>query len=373
MKSACLGDVAEFVNGFAFKPSHWEDTGSPIIRIQNLNDPNKPFNRTKHEVPTKYVARPGDLLVSWSASLGVFTWDMPEPGLVNQHIFKVVPNAAVVDRAYLRHMLVGALADMEKHLHGATMKHINRAEFLATQIPLPSLAEQRRIASILNQAETLRATRRKADALLSSLTTALYRQMFGDPLTNDHGWPVERLGALASTTSGGTPNRADQGNYGGSVPWIKSGELGVERILAAEEFLTERGLASSSAKIVQPGAVLVAMYGATAGAVSVLGIQAATNQAVCAISVGPRLERDFLVATLRAMNSTLLAKRAGGAQPNLSQAVLRALPIPIPPSHLQREFADKLGAVRTLHHHVASSDFDALLASLRAQAFARGL
>src|SRR5262249_3902191 len=148
-----LGSVAEFVNGAAFKPSDWEESGAPIIRIQNLTDPSKPFNRTNRAVSDRIRALPGDLLVSWSATLGVFEWAGPEEAVVNQHIFRVIPRADRVDKRYLRHILEAALTSMERHLHGATMKHVNRDEFLGTAIPLPPLAEQARIADVLDLAD----------------------------------------------------------------------------------------------------------------------------------------------------------------------------------------------------------------------------
>ncbi len=131
-----LGEVADFVNGAAFKPEDWGEQGLPIIRIQNLTDSSKRFNYTERLVPPKVVVNPGDLLVSWSATLGVFQWSGPK-GLLNQHIFRVLPNDAVVDKNYLVHALSRAIDDMECHLHGATMKHVNRGEFLGTKIPLP--------------------------------------------------------------------------------------------------------------------------------------------------------------------------------------------------------------------------------------------
>ena len=81
-----IGEVAGFVNGCAFKPSDWGQEGKPIIRIQNLTDGDKPYNRTTRVVDEKYHISKGDLLVSWSATLGVFVWD-GEDGLLNQHIF----------------------------------------------------------------------------------------------------------------------------------------------------------------------------------------------------------------------------------------------------------------------------------------------
>jgi type I restriction enzyme S subunit len=161
-----LGDVADFINGFAFKPEDWSDDGLPIIRIQNLTGSGSTINRTNLTVPTKYRVVAGDLLVSWSASLGVFLWDGPE-AVVNQHIFKVVPNLHKVDLDYLRHAIDSSIHEMERFTHGSTMKHINRKEFLEHRIPLPPLDEQRRIAAILDKADALRRKRNRAVDLLA--------------------------------------------------------------------------------------------------------------------------------------------------------------------------------------------------------------
>ena len=196
-----LGDVAGFINGVAFKPADWEESGRRILRIQNLTDPTKPFNRTNRAVAKKYEVAPGDLLVSWSATLGVFVWEGPDTALVNQHIFRVEPDAGRIDPNYLRHMLADALVEMERHLHGATMKHVNRGEFLATTIPLPPLDEQKRIAGILDAAEALRAKRREALAQLDTLLQSTFLDMFGDPVTNPMGWEVKPLNELLGEKS----------------------------------------------------------------------------------------------------------------------------------------------------------------------------
>lgn len=203
-----LGSVAEFINGVAFKPSDWGEEGKKIVRIQNLTDPEKPFNRTTREVESKYVIHPGDLLVSWSATLGVFTWDDEETAIVNQHIFRVEPDEDVVDRSYLRHMLADALLDMERHLHGATMKHVNRSEFLSTQIPLPhkngkpDLDEQKRIAALLDKADALRRKRQEALRLTDDFLRSTFLDLFGSP--SSPKCPRVPLGPLIQfMTSGG--------------------------------------------------------------------------------------------------------------------------------------------------------------------------
>ena len=89
-----IGEVAEFINGAPFKPTDWGDEGMPIIRIQNLTRSNSKFNRTKKNVDKKYIIRNGDLLISWSATIGVFIWD-GEDAYLNQHIFLVKNNASL--------------------------------------------------------------------------------------------------------------------------------------------------------------------------------------------------------------------------------------------------------------------------------------
>ena len=163
-----LGEVADFINGAAFKPSDWSSEGRPIIRIQNLTNPNSPFNRTERKVKDLLYVDPGDLLVSWSATLGVFRWTGQERAVLNQHIFKVVPKS--IDNVYLEFGLRFALQQIEKYLHGATMRHINRKEFLNLTGPLPPLGEQKRIAEILgNIQNAIELTSLQLDDISSSM------------------------------------------------------------------------------------------------------------------------------------------------------------------------------------------------------------
>src|SRR5438552_7611485 len=143
-----IGETGRYINGVAFKPTDWTGEGFPIIRIQNLTDASKPLNRTRRKVDDIYKVEPGDLLVSWSATLDAFIWNR-EPALLNQHIFKVIPDESVVTKRFLFYLLRLAIAQMVKseHLHGSTMKHINRGPFLAHRIPIPRLDEQQRIVS----------------------------------------------------------------------------------------------------------------------------------------------------------------------------------------------------------------------------------
>lgn len=145
---ATVGETGRYINGVAFKPSDWGNEGLPIIRIQNLTNPHRTLNRTTRKVDAIYRVEAGDMLVSWSATLDAFLWDR-ETGLLNQHIFKVVADENIAEKRFLFYLLKLAINEMIKteHLHGSTMKHINRGPFLAHRVALPSLPEQQRIVA----------------------------------------------------------------------------------------------------------------------------------------------------------------------------------------------------------------------------------
>jgi len=143
-----VDDTGDYINGMAFKPSDWTSDGLPIIRIQNLTDRTKELNKTLRSVEPRYIVENGDILVSWSATLDAFEWDRGQ-AVLNQHIFKVVPDTRLVDKKYLYHGLRSSIRELiaGEHLHGSTMKHINRGPFLAHMIAIPPLAEQRQIVA----------------------------------------------------------------------------------------------------------------------------------------------------------------------------------------------------------------------------------
>ena len=200
MTRISLGETAKFINGAAFKPSDWEENGLPIIRIQNLTGTGERFNYTTRKVKPDLVVEPGDLLVSWSATLDVYRWNGPR-GLLNQHIFKVLPSPNV-DPDYLFYALKSALSELSAKTHGSTMKHVVRGDFESTRVLMPEPHEQRRIVDILSRAEGIVRLRREAQKKAAELIPAFFLDMFGDPATNPKGWPVSRIGDLGRVQLG---------------------------------------------------------------------------------------------------------------------------------------------------------------------------
>jgi type I restriction enzyme S subunit len=153
------------------------------------------------------------------------------------------------------------------------------------------------------------------------------------------GWEVKRLESIANTASGGTPLSTKTEYYlNGNIPWINSGELNNPFIVNTTNFITEKGFENSSAKLFPTGTILMAMYGATAGKVSVLNISASTNQAICAIIVKQEEYRNYLKFLLNDLYAYLVTLSSGSARDNLSQEKIRELFVTIPTPKLLDEF-----------------------------------
>jgi len=156
-------------------------------------------------------------------------------------------------------------------------------------------------------------------------------------------WDIVRLGDFFVTTSGGTPMSSNKSYYeNGTIPWLNSGEVNQGIIYKSEKFITQAGLDNSSAKIIPKGSVLIAMYGATAGVVGLLYFKSAINQAICAVMPHRKVLPSFLFAYLKTQKNVLLGKTSGGAQPNISQEIIKSLNVPIPPLDEQRRIATEI-------------------------------
>ena len=152
MEQKRLGDIATYINGYAFKPEDRGTEGLPIIRIQDLTGNSYDVGFYNGEYPKKVEINNGDVLISWSASLGVYIWNRGK-ALLNQHIFKVAFDKIEVNEQYFVFAVEYNLKEMEAKMHGATMKHIIKRDFDNIKIPFPSAEKQKEIADILLKIE----------------------------------------------------------------------------------------------------------------------------------------------------------------------------------------------------------------------------
>ena len=147
---------------------------------------------------------------------------------------------------------------------------------------------------------------------------------------------------IAEWGSGGTPSRKKEEYYKGNIPWIKTGELRDNVIFDSEEKISEEALKKSSAKLFRKDSVAIAMYGATIGKLGILGIDAATNQA-CAVGVPYFImNKEFMFYYFLSQRKTLIELGKGGAQPNISQAIIKDFPHLLPPFNEQKRIVNKI-------------------------------
>lgn len=182
-------------------------------------------------------------------------------------------------------------------------------------------------------------------------------------------WNTLRLADFCRTGTGGTPSRGKPARYyeGGTIPWVKSGELRESVISATEEHITEVALEETNVRLVPAGALLLAMYGATVGRLGILGVDATTNQAVCHIVPDPKVaDVRFMFHALGNQVSTLTARGVGGAQPNISQGIVRGLELALPPLAEQRRIAEVLDRAEALRakRRAAIAQLDILTQSI---------
>lgn len=212
-----LGVVATFINGYPFKPSEWGEEGRPIIRIQNLNNPDAPYNLYNGAIDNKYIVSKGDVLISWSGSLGVYEWGNDTDALLNQHIFKVVFNKEKINKSFFKYAVSSRISEMKGKVHGITMQHITKGDFDKTPIPVPSLSEQERIVAELDLLTDVIDKQKQQLKELDTLAQSIFYDMFGNPVVKkDNGWAYEALQDVCSRITDGShfsPKEDEEGIY----------------------------------------------------------------------------------------------------------------------------------------------------------------
>ena len=230
-----LGDVCNLVNGDAYKPEDWSDEGIRIIRIQNLNDSLKPFNYWSGSLENRVIIDSGDVLLAWSGtpgtSFGTHLWRRGK-AVLNQHIFRVDLNLEVIFPEWSVIAINYKLNKLIELAHGGVgLRHVKKGEIQNLEIPLPPLAEQKRIAAILNeQMEAVDKARKATEAQLDAakqLPAAYLRAVFNSPEAQK--WERKKLREICTGDGQyGTSELATSENIG--LPILRMGNLSEGKI-----------------------------------------------------------------------------------------------------------------------------------------------
>ena len=240
--------------------------------------------------------------------------------------------------------------------NGIGITNLKFSDLYNFSFPFSIMSEQQKIVSELDLLSDVIEKKKAQIEEFDKLAQSTFYDMFGDPVTNEKGWELTKLGDICETSSGGTPSKSHKEYYeGGTIPWLRSGEVSHGFIYNTELFITEVGMNNSSAKLFPIDTVAVAMYGATVGQVGVLKAEMTTNQAICGIFPNDYYSSIFLLYFLKGMQPVYLKDAAGGAQPNISQGVIKNTKVPMIPLALQQEFAAKIEDIEQMKAKVRQS------------------
>ena len=349
-KKIPLKEVATFLNGYAFKPSDWSKEGLPIIRIQNLTGTNKEFNYYNGDYNEKYIIEDGDILISWSASLGIFLWKNIT-GILNQHIFKVIFDKDIeTDKLYFLHCMKYLIKKIEKNIHGSTMKHITRPEFEKINFPIYDIDIQRKIAKKLVFISEIIDNNKRILVKLMDLSKSLFTMMFGDPLLNDKKeWNFFKIKNIGKIISGSTPSTNISEYWNGEYLWITPAELNDDSFIinSTNRKLTYLGVKTSSLIELPIGTVLLSSR-APIGKVAIVGENMFCNQGFKNIIPNEKINSIYLYYVFKEKKEYLNFLGRGATFKELSKEIVENISIKVPPIELQNKFAERIEKIEKL-------------------------
>ena len=367
-----IGDIATVVSGSTPQTSVEEfwGKGHYWVTPAELDDKTVYVSKTERQITDAALAKvklqrlpKGTVLLSSRAPIGkVAICD------VDMYCNQGFKNCICSDLVYNKYLFY-FLKDKKEYLNslgrGATFKEISKGIVEKVIVPLPPKSTQFSIVSELDKLNELILIKKEQLKDYDTLAQSIFYEMFGDPVENEKGWEVKKIGDVCKTSSGGTPSKAHDEYYNGDILWLRSGEVGQGDIYDTEQTITLLGLENSSAKIFPVNTVVIAMYGATVGQVGILRKEMSTNQAICGILPNGVLTPEYLNYFLLRMKSEFLKLAIGGAQANISQQIIRKTLIPLPPLSLQKYFTCRIEQIEQQKAAIQKTitDLETLLAA----------
>ena len=383
MKKYKLGDLIEVSRGASLSGNYYAAEGKYIrLTCGNFNYRNNCFkeNNSKDNLfyignfKDEFLLKKGDLITPLTEQaiglLGSTAW-IPESEkyIQSQDIAKIICKEELLDKKFAYYLISSNM--VKKQLNAAAqqtkIRHTSPNKIKDCIVWLPSLAEQKKIGQLLFDIDRKIELNRSINHNLEAMAKQLYDYWFlqfdfpdenGKPYKSSggkmvwnkklkreipEGWEVDIIQNIATTYSGGTPKSANKEYYkNGTIAWINSGELNSAIITQALNYITERGLNNSSAKLYPANTVLVAMYGATTGKVSLLTFEACSNQAVCGVIPNMKEMQHYVYLYLSSLYCHFINLSIGSARDNISQEIIKNMLLPIPSTDVILMFENKV-------------------------------
>ena len=341
-------------------PPPKSETGVPFVTIANVDSYNHfDFSDTMF-VPQSYYdklddkrkARKGDILLTVVGSFGIpilITDDTPF--VFQRHIAILRPNPAVVDSRFLYYTMMSKsfYAQADAYAIGAAQRTNSLTSLRRMKIAVPDLETRRKNADTLAPFDSLIDSNNKQIKILEQITETIYKEWFvrfrfpgyetaefedGIPV----GWEYKKINEMFDTSSGGTPSRSNPEYYdGGTIGWVKTGELLDTLIIDTEEHITSAGLQNSAAKLIPIGALLCSMY-AGVGKLGITTKEITCSQATCVFMPKSYVSNIFMFHFLKLNKKYLENISFGAAQQNISQVIINKIKFLVPKKELVVEY-----------------------------------
>lgn len=349
-KEFIIGDLCEVGRGSSPRPiidqRYFVDGNIPWIKIADATASGKYIYKTKEYVNEFGASfsrhlEPNSLIISASGSIGLIKFLGVKGCIHDGWLYVSNYNEDIIDKEYLYYFLINYSVQFNNFSSGAAIQNINTEILRNTKIKLPSIHNQQKTASILSSYDEMIENNKKRINLLEEIAEEIYKEWFvrlrfpgyeNTKIINSlpEGWVVTKVENVLKTSSGGTPSRLKEAEYyGGSIDWIKTGELKDTFILNAQETITEIGLKNSSAKLFPSNTLLMAMYGVNIGQLGISVKKSAANQAVCVFNPISEIQFSlyYTFFFFKSMRLYLFNISMGAAQQNLSQDLIQKINI----------------------------------------------
>ena len=381
-----LGELQDFKRGASLTGEYYATSGNYIrLTCGNFDYKNNSFkiNTSKDDlyytgpVRDEFIMKRGDIITPLTEqAIGLLgsTAIIPEDNkyIQSQDVAKIICKESVLHPMYAFYLISSETVKRQLSVAAQQTKirHTSPDKIKDCVVWIPDLEEQKRIASILSALDNKIALNREINQNLEAMAKQLYDYWFvqfdfpneeGKPYKSSgckmvwneklkryipKGWNISLIKEIAATYSGGTPKSTNIEYYNnGEIAWINSGELNSPIITKTTNYITKCGLENSSAKLYPSNSILVAMYGATAGKVSLLTFEACSNQAVCGVI--PTIENMlyYVYFHISSLYNHFVTLSTGSARDNISQETIKNILLPIPCSNILKLFDEKIGSI----------------------------
>jgi len=303
-------------------------------------------NTTKEYISEKArkkarVVEKGTVFVTCIGTIGKMGIVDSEELAFNQQINAIVPNDNVLSK-YLAYNMLSNKEKLEAISNAPVVPIINKTQFENFEITIhDNIIDQDHIVKVLDNLTKIIDNRKTQIEEYNDLIKSRFVELFGDIKNNVIKCQVKKIGDFTDVLTGATPKRDNPEYFGGTFPWVKTGEISKGIILDAVEYITEKAIKETSCKLLPIDTIMVAMYGQgkTRGQTGILGIEASTNQACAAIIPNTDYNSLFMYRQLELRYDDLREMGRGGNQPNLNLSMVRNFEVLFPDINAQNHFS----------------------------------